>query len=410
MTSLRVSPVRVADPAHVPMTLSLLGTYPPTQCGIATFTAATRKSLALARPDWSLPVIEVSPARHSSPPRSSEVGASWIHGDRVSFMQAVQCANRSDAMLVQHEFGIFNGNDGDAIIDFIEAVDVPIVTELHTVLRDPTHGQCRVISALARCSQALVVMSDAARLRLLRNPQVRADQIVVIPHGAHETPNRTPLSVERAPELLTWGLVGPGKGLERATVAVAELARRGVAFNYRIVGETHPKVRDRYGEAYRESLIRLAEELGVRDRIHFDATYRTVEELIPVIANADLVIIPYDSTEQVTSGVLVEAVASGRPIVATAFPHAKELLRDGVGIVVDHGDAVAMADAIESVITHPERAQAMNRTARRAGQHLLWPAVGISTAALVERVVAGERSRNRPFTDLPNGLSRVRVS
>jgi polysaccharide biosynthesis protein PslF len=366
--------------------VALVSTFPPTQCGLATFAAATRRTLSLVRPQWELPVIEVVPHVRKTAETRSQIAVQWQHGNQDSTYRAIKFANSCDAVVLQHEYGIFGGPDGDELLEFLKGVTVPMVAELHTVVKEPSIGQRRILTALGRTCTALVVMSEAARRRLLTVTSVPAGKVVVIPHGAHATPYHLPLSLDRVPEILTWGLVGPGKGLEYAIDAVAKVISRGLDVTYRIVGETHPKVREAQGERYRISLIDRAQQLGIAAHVKFDDTYRSVEELQSIIGNADLVLVPYDSTEQVTSGVLVEALASGRPVIATDFPHAVELLGGGVGVAVKHHDANAMSEAILNVLTNKKRAQQMSRDALRIGKATLWPAVGETLASLVEEV------------------------
>jgi polysaccharide biosynthesis protein PslF len=382
------SPVSNSPVAKVAM----VSTFPPTRCGIATFAAATRTALLGSRPQWDIPVVDVcnSGPNHATNPTGSDssdtsaVVVSWEAGSNSSLAEAATMINTTDVLLLQHEFGIFGGIDGAEILDLLEAVRVPVIVELHTVLETPSLGQHRVVAALGRRASSLIVMSEAAKSRLLRRYPVPASKVIVMPHGAHPTTTEPPLQPGRVPLALTWGLVGPGKGLERAIDAVAGVVRRGIDVRYRICGETHPKVKEREGERYRESLIERARALGIADHVEFDATYRTVQELMTVVAQADVVLVPYDTTEQVTSGVLIEALAAGRPVIATAFPHAIELLVDGVGIVVDHDSHHAMAHALATVITNPARARAMSEQASIQGASALWPAIGDRLATLIE--------------------------
>ncbi len=381
----------------------IVSTYPPTQCGLATFAAATRDSILRARSTWSLSIVKSCPSKDSNNPgdpgdqfatdqrHANEVSACWYSGSAQSFAQAKDALDLADCILVQHEFGIFGGPDGREIVDLLDATVRPAIAVLHTVLATPSPGQRSVISALGRRCSALVVMSESARRRLLDLSLVPAHKVRVIPHGAHPVRYQRPMATGRVPQLLTWGLVGPGKGLERAIDAVAALRSRGIEVRYQILGETHPKVRLREGEHYRESLRKRADNLGVSDCVVFDDAYRTVPELMAMVVEADVVVIPYDTREQVTSGVLVEALAAGKPVVATAFPHAVECLQSGGGIVVEHDDPAAMVDALAAIVTNPSRARRMSEVAKQEGASMLWPAVGESFAALIEQVLHKEK-------------------
>ncbi len=176
-----------------------------------------------------------------------------------------------------------------------------------------------------------------------------------------------------APLVLTWGLLGPGKGIEWAIEALPGL--RDLNPRYLVLGTTHPTVLERQGDIYRDSLSRRAEELGVADLFELDASYLPVDELFDIVADADLVLLPYDSREQVTSGVLIEAVAAGRPVVSTAFPHAVELLTDGAGLLVPQSDPAALGAGIRRVLTEPGLAESMADCAAVQAPALFWGAV-----------------------------------
>ncbi len=233
-----------------------------------------------------------------------------------------------------------------------------------------------------------VVQSQAALQRILAVHDANPDAVVMIPHGAAPNFSGPVLQDIRRPSVLTWGLLSPGKGIEHGIAAIARLGIHTPPVSYIVAGETHPKVRAAHGEQYREALKARAFVLGVAGRVQFDDAYRDWESLAALVRSVDVVLLPYDSRDQVSSGVLVEAVASGKPVVATRFPHAVELLADGAGILVDHGDVEGMAHTLERVLYEHGLAGRMASAARTAAQPLLWPAVGASYRSLVNRVVA----------------------
>jgi glycosyltransferase involved in cell wall biosynthesis len=177
------------------------------------------------------------------------------------------------------------------------------------------------------------------------------------------------------PKILTWGLLGPGKGIEWVIESLVGLKRLDPVPLYVIAGRTHPKVLAREGESYRQSLIKMVEDLGVSHMVSFDNSYRDLLSLTSLIESADVVVLPYDSKDQATSGVLVDAIAAGRPVVATSFPHAIELLGTGAGIVVNRKDPQAIGRALKEIITEPEVAERMAREARRLAVGLSWESV-----------------------------------
>ncbi|MCP5114762.1 MAG: glycosyltransferase [bacterium] len=235
-------------------------------------------------------------------------------------------------------------------------------------------------------------MSDTARRRLLSGYDVDPAAVSVIPHGAGTHLSGPSLANGTRPIVLTWGLIGPGKGLEMAIDAVAELKDIHPLARYVILGKTHPKVQASQGDAYLNGLISRANDLGLEGIVEFDGRYLDLDNLARAVRQADVVVLPYESTEQVTSGVLVEALAAGKPVVATAFPHAAELLNTGAGIVVPHHDPQALTAALREVLTQPGHAAEMAAEARRIAATLYWPAI----AQRYDRMAAKLLARHRP--------------
>ncbi len=297
--------------------------------------------------------------------------------------------NRSDVAIVQHEYGIYGGADGDEVVDVIAGLQVPSIVVAHTILTDPTPHQRSVLVEIASMADRIVVMSDAARQRLSRGFDVDARKIVTIPHGATVPRPSSVQTLPVRPTLLTWGLLGPGKGIERVIDAMGSLRQLGVHPHYRIAGRTHPKVLASQGDSYRNGLIDSARRLGVAASVSFDSDYRDVGSLMAMVQSASVVVLPYDSTDQVTSGVLVDSLASGKPVIATAFPHAVEMLASGAGIVVDHDDPDALLSALHRVLTEPHTVAAMELEASRLAPTMAWPVVakayvGLANALLTE--------------------------
>jgi polysaccharide biosynthesis protein PslF len=368
----------------------MLGTFPPTACGIATFSAAL--SAGLIAEGHSVDVVRVS----ARPGLDDPLVCAALSGPPGPWGTGVEVLDRTDVAIVQHEYGIYPGPDGDELLDVVDRLTVPTVVVAHTVRQEPTPGQRRVLTELCRMAGAIVVMTRSGRDRLVEGFGVDAAKVHVIAHGAatpHTTTSR-PRGHGR-PRLLTWGLLGPGKGIEWAIDALLEMGAMDPFPEYLVAGATHPKVKERDGEEYRNMLIQRAWAAGVAPHVSFDDTYRDLPALTELITSADLVVLPYDSDEQVTSGVLVDAVAAGRPVVSTAFPHAVELLGSGAGIVVPQRDPAALASAIRSVLSDPELAADMAAEARRLAPDLSWGAVASKYAALGAELVTGRQSANR---------------
>jgi glycosyltransferase involved in cell wall biosynthesis len=383
-----VPPTMLGDD-HV-RSFGILSTFPPTSCGIATFSAAL--AAGLIADGASVEVI-----RCGLPPDVEDVlvVASLADGVRSGRSVSIDALNSNDLVIVQHEYGLYDGPDGESLVELIDAIVAPIVVVAHTVLTEPTPNQQLVLEQVCAAADAVVVMTEAARTRLFAGFDVDHTKVSVIPHGA-ATPPAAPTSDAHEPgdkpRVLTWGLLGPGKGIEWAIDALAELSDLDPRPEYVVAGATHPKVRERHGEAYREMLVERAATSTAPADVCFDDTYRDLAALTELIESADLVVLPYDSQEQVTSGVLVDAVAAGRPVVSTAFPHAIELLASGAGIVVPQRDPVALGGAIRSVLTDPRLAESMAAEARRLAPELAWPAVARRYSRLADRIVVSRRS------------------
>ena len=352
------------------MSYGVLSTYPPTQCGLATFSQALVQ--ALQSESDHVGVIRVVDADEMC----SVVDHPWIRNKPGGAEAAAAALDAYDVAIIQHEYGIFPGPDGDQVLTVARALRVPTITVLHTVLVTPSPHQREILEELARHSSVLVTMTQTARQRLIDHYDVDPGIVQVIPHGA--APSQV-TGVERRrpggqPIILTWGLLGEGKGIEWAISAMAQLTDLEPRPDYRVVGQTHPKVKAHQGEAYRDRLIQRAEQ-DAPGMVHFDDRYLTTSELHRLLQQADIVLLPYDSREQVTSGVLIEAVTAGKPVISTGFPHAVELLSSGAGLIVDRQDPTSIADAVRRVLTEPDLAASMRAEANRIAPDLLWPAV-----------------------------------
>ena len=360
--------------------VSLVSTYPPTRCGLATFSRSLVQALAGNRATTTgLSVMAVSPpAGTELPPEVVAV----IHPGRSSVPPAT-----SDFVILQHEFGIYGADDGVAVLDIIDRLSTPALVVLHTVLSEPTPNQRRIIEDLARQAQSLVVMSEAARTRLEDNYALEGCPVTTIPHGTwlSDRPRSVPQS---RPIILTWGLLGPGKGLEQGIKALTRLRHLDRKPLYVIAGQTHPNVLKGQGERYRRQLSDLASDLGVDSMVRFINRYLTTSDLASLRGIADVCLLPYESREQVTSGALVEAIGAGVPVVATRFPHAVELLGSGAGRLVCHDDPVAIAEAIELYLTDPETVATAKEAIDRIRPSLSWLSVAAQYESLMARVGA----------------------
>ncbi len=364
-------------------TVALVTTYAPTRCGIARYSAALVDSLAPWGRDSDIFRVVQNGESASNDPR---VVMEFDPSSPVSVEAAVRALSRYPVVMVQHEFGIFGPNDGRAVLNLLGGVKAPVVVVLHTVPLRPTDSQRETLLTLAGQASALVVPSHAARVGLEDVYGITADQVMVLPHGSDWEP------VEMTPgprhRIITWGLLGPGKGIERAIAAVSKLGDLRPPISYRIVGQTHPNVLKSQGFAYRSHLEVLIRRCRLEGQVILDDGYKSESDLQRIVGTADLVVIPYDNNEQACSGVLTDALAAARPVVATAFPHAVELLGSGAGALVSHDDPEEMTEAIRTLLQDDIAYRRAVAQARYQARRLAWPEVGRRFEELLGRLSA----------------------
>lgn len=363
--------------------VGLVTTFPPTRCGIARFSSSLISSLTAVAPEIDIDVVRLlAPGE----PSSAHVGMELDPNSPVGIRAAARRLDRSDVVVVQHEYGIFGDRDGEAVLDLIDTVHQPVVTALHTVPANPTVNQQRILEELGERTR-LVVLSDSALDTLTSAYDIPRDEVLVVPHGTHWSAQ--PVSNGPRRSLITWGLLGPGKGLERSIHALSFLRDLEPRPKYRIVGRTHPAVLRTHGLNYRHFLEDLVRELDLEEMVEFVDRYLDDDELLELVAASDLVVVPYDNDEQVSSGVVTDAIGAGRPVVATRFPHAVELVRHGAGISVPH-DSEAMADAIRLLLESEPDYQQAAAAAARSSRSLSWVEGARTYAGLI-----GDLSRQR---------------
>lgn len=371
-TPVRLMPWAPMHPAVGSMPrVAVMSTYPPTHCGLATFAAAlTKGMLDIGTNDVG--VIEVSDSDGIEV--APRVVASLKRNSQKSRLEVARVINGYDFLLLQHEFGIYGGDDGREVLELLDDVLVPVVVTLHTVPVCPSGGQRMVLEELAQRADVLVAMTQVARDRFIDLYEVDESKVVVIPHGA-TLPATAGCPDTQHFTFLTWGLLGPGKGIEWMIDAMAMLPELRGRMRYIVAGQTHPKILANDGDGYRDMLKRRSRLLGVDQLVEFDDSYRTLDSLIDLITSSTCVVLPYDSRDQITSGVLVDALAARRPVISTAFPHAVELLDGSAGVVVPHRDPVALAGAIRDIVSDASRIPAMYEATEDIARHHRWTSV-----------------------------------
>lgn len=383
--------------------VALIGSYVPRQCGIATFTKDLHDAIADAMPGGRVFAIAMDdvPGGYAYP---EEVRLQIRAVQRKEYVKASDLLNISqvDVAIVQHEFGIYGGPDGSFVIDLIERLRMPVMITLHTVLAEPSPGQAHIVQKLAELSDRLIVMSHLAERMLRETYRVPAEKIAYIPHGIPDVPFVDPtfykdqFGLEGRTVLLTFGLLSPSKGIEVAIKALPAILAKHPAVVYVVLGATHPHVLKNQGNAYHDSLERLADKLGVKQHVVFHNRFVSIEELCGYIGAADLYIVPYLNKAQITSGTLAYAIGAGKAVVSTPFWYAEEMCADGQGALIPFNDSQALADAVNSLLGDDLHRNAMRKKAYTAGREMIWPTVGQSYLKLAHEVLAQRLSHPRP--------------
>lgn len=362
--------------------IAFLGDYVPRRCGIATFTHHLCEAVAAQERDAKCIVVAVNdrPEGYDYPQR---VRFQIDQKDLDSYLAAADelNTNRADVLCVQHEFGIYGGPAGGHLLALLRQVRMPVVTTLHTVLEEPDAAQRRVMDELVRLSDRLVVMAHKGADILRDIYQATDAKVDVIPHGIPDVPLtgtepfKKQFGMEGKSVLLTFGLLGPGKGIEHAISALPEIVRRHPQTVYLILGATHPNLLAREGEKYRTSLEHLAEDLGVGDQVVFYNRFVSNDDLRNFIGATDIYLTPYLNEAQITSGALARVFGAGKVVVSTPYWHARELLADERGVLVPFRDSSSIAEAVCALLDDPERMERIRRQAYEASRSTIWPAV-----------------------------------
>ncbi len=373
--------------------IALIGTYVPRRCGIATFTADLAAGLALADRKLRLGVVALNDtlSGYAYPKNVEfEIGQNELAEYRVAADHLN--TNRTDLVSLQHEFGIFGGQAGAHVLKLIGQLRMPVVTTLHTVLKEPSKAQLSVIKDLADASDRLVVMSDTGKRFLADVFGIKEGHIAVIPHGIPDMPFMDPnfykdqFGVEGRKVILTFGLLSPNKGIENVIRALPEIAAKHPEVVYIVLGATHPHVRKSSGESYRHGLQQLARELGVDDRVVFHDRYVDLAELGEFLGCADIYVTPYLNEEQIVSGTLAYAMGAGKAVVSTPYWHAVEMLGEDRGRLVSFGAPSEIAHAVLELLDNETLRHALRKRAYTFSRNAVWKEVGAKYLDLFAQV------------------------
>jgi len=386
--------------------VALVGNSSPRHCGIATFTTDLQQALAGPGVD-----LEVDIFAMTDPGQSYDYPASVrfeIREDQVEdYVRAADRLNADgyDVVCLQHEYGIFGGDAGEHILHLVNRLKAPLITTLHTVLERPTDRQRAVVQRLIQKSSQIVVMANKARSLLSEVYGAPNDKVSVVAHGVPDVAFSEPhaakaeLNFAQRSVILTFGLLSPNKGVEVMIDAMPAVLERRPDAVYVVLGATHPHLKRREGEAYRESLIERAAQLGVAEHVVFKDQFVDRETLLRYIAMCDVYVTPYLNEAQMTSGTLAYSFGLGKAVVSTPYWHAAELLADGRGRLVPFGDAIATGEAVAELLTDPVALNALRAGAYHASRSMTWAETGLRYDAIFNaaRVLANAKIvRARP--------------
>jgi glycosyltransferase involved in cell wall biosynthesis len=384
--------------------VAFIGNHLPRRCGIATFTHDLHRAVSTARRKLETCVVAMTDQGHTYdyPPAVRF----QIHDETIGeYVQAAEFLNNEgfDVVSLQHEYGIFGGEAGSNIIELLTRLEMPIVTTLHTILREPTPIQRDVMRKIIAASTKIVVMSEKGRELLRSVHDLAPHMIEVIPHGIPDFPfleshhAKAKFGYDGKTTILTFGLLSPSKGIETVIDAMPEIIESCPNAIYVILGATHPKLLRHQGEAYRESLTARVRELGIEDHVVFFNQFVDQTTLLDFISMCDVYVTPYLNEAQMTSGTLAYSFGLGKAVVSTPYWHAKELLSDGSGILVPFGDVKAMSIQIAGLLTNDVRRHSMRKRAYAASRSMTWA----QTAKRYLSVFESAHETARPGISLP---------
>ena len=372
-----------------------VGSFPPRECGVATFTKDVVDSYDRLTGSRSSVVAIDDPSGCAY--RYGPEVVNRINQDvRASYYSAAAFANRHPSAVVniQHEFGLFGGEYGEWCLDFMHAVSKPIALTMHTVLPRPASSQLALTQRLCEGAARVIVLAETGRDLLIDTYGVAPEKIAVIPHGVPDVayqPSSAPkaaLGLSGRTVVSTFGLLSSGKGLEHAIEAVARVAPNHPNILYLILGATHPVVVRSEGERYRSSLQAQIDELGMHEHIRMIDRYLGLDELIAYLLATDVYLTPYLNADQIVSGTLAYALGAGKAIVSTPYLYARELLANGRGLLARFRDPDSLAEAMTQLLADPALRSQIAERAYAYGRHMIWEVVATDYARVINELAA----------------------
>ena len=375
-----------------------LGSFPPRECGIATFTKDVVDSFD-ARFATKSEIIAIDEPGGETRSYGPEVVARLTQTDRGSHsdIAALVNAHPAEILNIQHEYGLFGGDDGAWVLDLIAGVTKPVVVTLHTILPEPNDNHRAVAQAICRVATAITVHSDTGCNLLVEKYGVAAEKITVVHHGVPDVPFRetepikAQFGVGDRMVISTFGLINRGKGLEFAIQAMREVVKTHPEALYLILGETHPTIRKREGEEYRESLQAMVKEYGLERNVTLVNKFLEFDELVNYLAATDIYLTPYLNPVQIVSGTLAYAMGCGKAIVSTPYLYASEVRAHHRGFLCEFRDAASIAVTVNALLDDPDLRRSTERRAYKFGRQMTWPNVSLAYGELFAALIPEHR-------------------
>jgi polysaccharide biosynthesis protein PslF len=376
-----------------------LGSYPPRECGIATFTKDVVDSFD-ERYNTSSEIIAIEEPGAPERAYPDAVIANLIQDDRDSYREIAEFVNAHpcDALNVQHEYGLFGGDNGEWIVDLISLVRKPVIVSLHTVLPNPSSDHLRTTRTICATASAVVVLSSTGKDILIDRYCIDPLKVNVVHHGVPDVPFRDTagpkemLGLGARQVVSTFGLINSGKGLEYAIEAMRDVAAQHPDALYLILGQTHPVVRRHEGEIYRESLEKMVADYGLENNVKLIDRYLGFDELVGYLQATDIYLTPYLNPVQIVSGTLAYAIGLGKAVVSTPYLYAEELLAHGRGFLVNFRDATSIANTMNSLLEDRDLRASTERRAYRFGRQMTWPHVAQQYGRLFSSLLPQRRT------------------
>ncbi len=380
------------------MSILNIGTYPPKKCGIASFSQDLRDNLLMLGQEVHVAAISDQEYNYSYP---SEVIFEIRQHQVSDYEMTARLINLSkdiEVCIIQHEYGIFGGPDGEYVLSLIGKLKKPFIVVAHTVLPTPSENQSRILTLLIQQAAGVVCMTRRSARLLSSLFSVPASKIYMIHHGVPVFPaqDRDALKacygMEGRQLITTFGLIGPGKGLENGIKALAQILPKHPSAHYLIAGETHPILRKREGESYREMLLELVSDPNIRDHVTFYNRFLPLDLLGDYLSMTDIYLSPYPNMDQAVSGTLAYAVGAGRAVIASPYEYALELLQEGrCGILALSSRPCHLADVIDKVLSDPGLKAVLEDRAFKMGQKMKWPYVAEQYLLLARNITSKRR-------------------